>query len=130
MQAFIVDLPNRPGSLAAVCKALGGGGINITGAAGATTGETGTLAFTADDHAGARNVLEAGGWPYRQVEAVQAALEHRPGSLGEAARLMADAGVNIETTFATGMEGNKLVFVFGVSDAGAARAALGDAAVG
>jgi hypothetical protein len=130
MQAFIVELPNRPGSLAAVCKALGAGGINISGVAGATAGEVGSLAFTADDHAGARAVLEAGGWTYRQVEAVQAALEHRPGSLGDAARRMADAGVNLETVFVTGMEGDKVVIAFGVSDAPAARAALGDAAVG
>jgi hypothetical protein len=42
---------------------------------------------------------------------------------------LSDAGVNIETAFVSGMEGDKVVFVFGVSDAGAARAALGDAAV-
>jgi hypothetical protein len=130
MQAFIVELPNRPGSLAAVCKALGASGINMIGAAGATAGEIGSLAFTADDDAGARTVLEAGGWTYRQVEVVQAALEHRPGSLGDAARRMADAGVNLETLFATGMQGDKVLIAFGVSDVAAARAALGDSAVG
>ena len=74
-------------------------------------------------------MLDGRGWTYRVVDTVNAALEHVPGSLGAAARRMADAGVNIETMFASGMEGNRVKFVFGVSDAGAARAALGDAAV-
>lgn len=130
MQAFIVDLANRPGSLAAVCEALGARGINISGTAGATAGEVGSLAFTADDHAGARSVLDAHGWSYREVEMVVAALEHRPGSLGAAARRMADAGVNLDTMFATGMDGDKMLIAFGVSDPAAARAALGDLAVG
>jgi len=47
MQAFIVELPNQPGSLARVCEALGARGINISAFAGATAGEVGSLAFTA-----------------------------------------------------------------------------------
>ena len=130
MQAFIVDLPNRPGSLAAVCEALGAGGVNIGGTAGATAGSGGSLAFSAEDHVGARAILDAGGWTYRAVELVVAALEHRPGTLGGAARRLADAGVNVETMFATGMDGDKVLIAFGVSDAAAARAALGDLAAG
>lgn len=130
MQAFIVDLPNRPGSLAAVCEALGAGGINISASAGATAGDGGSLAFTADDHAGARSVLEANGWRFREVEIAVAALEHHPGSLGVAARRMADAGVNIETMFVTGMDGGRVMIAFGVSDAAAARTALRELAVG
>ncbi len=130
MQAFIVDLANRPGSLAAVCEALGAGGINIGGTVGATAGPVGSLAFTADDHAKARGILDAHGWDYREVELVIAALEHRPGTLGAAARRMADAGVNLDTMFATGMDGGKVLIAFGVSDPVAARAALGDLAAG
>ena len=130
MQAFIVELPNQPGSLARVCEALGARGINISAFAGATAGEVGSLAFTAEDHAGARAVLDANGWASREVDVVVAALEHRPGSLGAAARRMADAGVNLDTAFVTGMQGDKVMIAFGVSDVAAARAALGDAAVG
>jgi len=130
MQAFVVNLPNRPGSLAAVAEALGARGINITAAAGATAGDTGSLAFTAEDHAGARATLEANGWSYREVDTVVAALEHRPGTLGAAARRMADAGVNVETMFAIGMDGGRVQFAFGVSDAAAARMALGEMAAG
>ena len=128
MQAFIVELPNQPGSMAAVCKALGGRGVNITGMAGATSGDVGSLAFAADDEDGARAVLQTHGWSFREVETVVASLEHRPGSLGEAARRMADAGVNVETMFATGMDGDRVQVAFGVSDSAAAKAALEDLA--
>jgi hypothetical protein len=128
MQGFIVDLPNRPGSLADVSEALGAGGVNITATGATTSGSAGTVAFGADDEAGARGVLEANGWPFREVALVVASLEHRPGSLGEAARRLATAGVNLESMFATGMEDGKVQIAFGVSDADAARAALGDLA--
>jgi hypothetical protein len=130
MQAFIVELANQPGSLATVCEALGAGGINITGMAGATAGSTGSLAFSAEDEAGTRAILGARGWTYREVGLVDAALEHRPGTLAAAARRIADAGVNVETMFATGMDGEKVVVAFGVSDPVAARAALGEMAAG
>ncbi|MGZ8562583.1 MAG: hypothetical protein ACXWWU_03085 [Candidatus Limnocylindria bacterium] len=130
MQAFIVELANQPGSLATVCEALGAGGINITGMAGAVAGSTGSFAFSAEDEAGTRAILGARGWTYREVGLVGAALEHRPGTLAAAARRIADAGVNVETMFATGMDGEKVLVAFGVSDPAAARAALGELAAG
>ena len=128
MQAYIVDLPNQPGSLAAVCQALAARGINIEGLAGATAGATGTFAFLADDHAAAGMVLQEHGWAYREVDLVVATLAHRPGSLAAAAGRIAEAGVNVETMFALGMDGDRVEVAFGVSDAAAAKSALGDLA--
>ena len=128
MQAFIVDLPNRPGSLAAVAQAIAARGVNLIGAAGATAGEEGSLAFTADDHDGARGVLEAHHWAFREVEVVVASLEHHPGTLAAAASRIAAAGVNVESMFPIGMDGGRVLIAFGVSDVDAARAALGDLA--
>ena len=133
MKAFIVDLANRAGSLASVCEALAAGGINIggtAGTAGTAAGSAGSFAFTADDEAGARAVLDAHGSIYREVGLVVASLEHRPGSLAAAARRIADAGVNVETMFAIGMDGGKVLVAFGASDVVAARAALGELAAG
>lgn len=111
-----------------VTEALGEGGVNIGGIAGAAAGSTGSFAFTAEDEAGARSVLDAHGWIYREVGLVVATLEHRPGTLAAAARRIADAGVNVETMFAVGMDGPKVMVAFGVSDVSAARSALGDLA--
>jgi len=129
MRAFIVELANRPGSLASVAEALGARGINITGTAGATAGDHGSLALTADDEDGARSTLQANGWTFREVDMVVARTDHQPGALGKAARRLADAGVNIETMFVIGADDGKADIAFGVGDAAAGRDALGDLCV-
>lgn len=125
MNAFIVELPNRPGSLAMIAEAVAERGINITAFAGATSGELGSVSFTTDDESGTRNALGEKGWVYREVPMVQAKLEHRPGTLAAAARRLADAGVNIETVFVSGMDGDKVEVAFGVDTPEAAQRALG-----
>jgi hypothetical protein len=125
MNAFIVELPNQPGSLAMIAEAVAERGINITGIAGATSGELGTVSFTTDDESGTRNALGEKGWVYREVPVVQTSIEHRPGTLAAAARKLADAGVNIETMFITGGGGDKVEVAFGVDTPEAAQRALG-----
>ena len=128
MNAFIIEHENRPGSLASVAEAIAQRAINITSVSGATVGSTGSVAVLTNDEAGTRYALEAGGFAYREVGLVAAALEDKPGSLAAAARRLADAGVNIETLLPTGMEGGKVRFAIGVSDTGAAQSALGELA--
>jgi hypothetical protein len=125
MIAFIVELPNQPGSLAMVAEAVAEKGINITGVAGATSGELGSVSFTTDDESGTRKALGEKGWVYREVPIVRTSMEHRPGTLAAAARRLADAGINIETMFVTGMDGNKVSVAFGVDNPDAAQRALG-----
>jgi len=125
MNAFIVELPNRPGSLAMIAEAVAERGINITGVAGATSGELGTVSFTTDDESGTRNALGEKGWVYREVPIVHANLEDRAGTLAAASRKLADAGVNIETMFVSGADGDKVEIAFGVDNPEAAQRALG-----
>lgn len=129
MHAFIVELENRPGALADLGEALGQRGINITGISGMTWGDDdGALAIITNDDAGARSVLEERDEDYREVGLVSASLEDRPGSLGEAARRLADRGVNIEAVIPTGMSGSRVTVALGVDDPAGAREALGDLA--
>jgi hypothetical protein len=131
MNAFIVELENRPGELARVTEAIAEKGINITGASGATVGSQGALSIITNDESGTRSALQGVGCTFREIALVSASLEDRPGTLAAAARRLGDAGVNIETLFMTGMEGGKIQVAIGVSDAAAARNALGElAAVG
>lgn len=125
MNAFIVELPNQPGSLAMLAEAVAEKGINITAVVGATSGELGTVSFTTDDESATRNALGEKGWVYREVPLVRASLEHRPGTLAAAARKLADAGVNIELMFVSGMDGDKVEVSFGVDTPEAAQRALG-----
>lgn len=128
MHAFIIDLPNRPGSLADVCEAVAAAGANISGVTGSTAGDAGQVTLTTDDMEGTRAAIQARGWRFREVPLVIAALEHRPGTLAAAARGLANAGINIDTMFVIGMDGERVQVAFGVSDAGAAEAALGEMA--
>jgi hypothetical protein len=128
MNAFIIDLDNRPGSLADVTSAIAEKGININGVAGATGTTTGTIAIVTNDEDATRSALQGAGARFREVALASAALEHRPGSLAETARKLADAGVNIEAIMPMGMEGNKITVAFGVDNADAARTVLGQEA--
>ena len=112
MIAFLIDLENKPGSLADVAEALGAKGINITGVTGATCGDSGRAAITTADDAGARTVFQALKVPFKEYEATEVGLSHTPGSLGKAARRLANAGVNIEAILPTGMAGNNVSVAF------------------
>jgi hypothetical protein len=128
MRAFIVSLDNRPGTLADLGEALGERGINITGIAGSTWEGNGSAAIVTNDDSGATAALDEAGLDYRESELVSADLEDRPGALGEAARRLANGGVNIELIMPTGMQGSRLSVAFGVDDPARAREALGELA--
>lgn len=126
MRAFIVELENRPGSLADLSEALGERGVNIVGVAGMTWKELGAVGLITNNDATARTVLDERGETYREVELIAAGLEDRAGALGLAARRLADRGVNVEAAMTTSMLGTKVTIAFAVDDAAAAREALGD----
>ena len=128
MNAFVVELPNRPGELARLAEAVADKGINITSISAAGSGTGGAIGFVTNDMDGTRQALDQAGITYRSVELVAAALEDRPGTLAQAARRLADAGVNIDLLLPTGMSGSRVTVAFGVDDASAARQALGELA--
>ena len=106
MNAFIVELPNQPGSLAMLADAVAGRGINITGFAGATSGELGSVAFTTDDDSGTRSDEQTSpSWVTKLPLLLQVVF-----------------GM---TAFVSGMDGDKVEVSFGVDSAEAAQRALG-----
>jgi hypothetical protein len=131
MNAFIIEVQNRPGELARIAETVAEKGINITGVTGATVGSQGAVTIITNDEAGTRSALQGIDCTFREIELVSASIENRPGTLAAATRRLADAGVNIETLLATGADGGKVQLAIGVSDPAAARSALGElAAVG
>ncbi|HSS35177.1 MAG TPA: acetolactate synthase, partial [Patescibacteria group bacterium] len=101
MNAFIVDLEDRPGSVAAVAEAIALKGISITSLAGLTGRGAGGAVVLTNDEAGTRRALAEAGFTTREVEVVPHAIEDRPGSFAEVARRLADAGVNLEAVLPT-----------------------------
>jgi hypothetical protein len=124
MNAFIIELQDRPGALADIADAIAEKGINIAGIAGATGGGGGAIALVTNDEAGTRSVLDASGIRYRQVALATASLEDKPGVLAEASRKLANAGVNIEAIIPTGMQAGRITIAFGVDNIEAAKSAL------
>jgi hypothetical protein len=128
MRAFIVRLPNRPGTLADLGEALGERGINISGLSGTTWEGDGALAVITNDDSGTRAMLESRGLEFRDVEVISAGLEDKPGALGAAARRLAGRGVNVALIMTTGVQGTRITVAIGVDDPVAAREALGELA--
>jgi hypothetical protein len=126
MNAFIIELENKPGSLAQVTEALGERGINITAISGVTAGTAGALGLLTNDEFGTREVLRSSGVKVREIGLVSVSLEHRAGTLAGIARKLADAGVNIELLLGTGMSGSNVTVALGVDDVEAARRAIGE----
>ena len=125
MNAFIVELTNKPGELARVTEAIAQKGINIEGFAGATAGGAGAVVLVTNDEAGTRRALADAGCSSREVELVMASLDHVPGSLAAATRKLADAGINIEAAMPTGMTGDKVTVSFATDNPAKAREILG-----
>ena len=74
MNAFIVDLKNKPAELAKVAEAIAQKGIDITGFSGSTFGDSGTLTLITDNEAATRRVLTDGSWKFRTIDVVETSL--------------------------------------------------------
>jgi hypothetical protein len=129
VQAFVVDLKNRPGELARLAEVISAKGINITGFTGAACGDDGSVCLITNDEAATRRALNDASYTCHERELVVATIQDKPGSLAEASRRMASAGVNIEAAVPTGMDSRGVHVAFATDDASKARAALGDMAM-
>jgi hypothetical protein len=125
MTAFIIQGQNRPGELARICEAIAKQRINITSLGSVAWGTTGAVGVLTEDDKGTRDALATAGVQYKEVETVEFGLADKPGTLAEATRKLANAGVNIEFLVPTGMRGGEVQGTAGVDNAQAARQALG-----
>jgi hypothetical protein len=126
MKDLTVSLEDRPGTLADMGEALGKAGINIEGMCAVGSEGRAIIHLLVADAAAARAALEGAGvkvegeadpmvteFPSDQVD--------RPGAMGEMARAIANAGVNIQVTYLATKNRGVLV----TSDNAKARQALG-----
>ncbi|MGH2590820.1 MAG: ACT domain-containing protein [Actinomycetota bacterium] len=125
MKDLTVSLEDRPGTLADFGEALGKAGVNIEGMAGFAVEGRGLLHVLVEDAAKARTALEGAGIKVEgEADALIADMTadaNRPGALGEVARKIANAGVNVQVAYlATRSRG-----VIVTSDNAKARKTLG-----
>ncbi len=95
-----IALEDRLGTLAAMGELLASAGINIEGVCGAQDGGQSVVHILVENSPAAREVLGAAGYQVLSVRDVFVMnIEDRPGALGEVARKLADAEVNIELCY-------------------------------
>ncbi|HEX5936736.1 MAG TPA: ACT domain-containing protein [Actinomycetota bacterium] len=121
-----VSVPDRPGGLADVGEALGNAGINIEGLCGVGLGDRGVIHVLVEDASAAKAALEGANLRVEsEAEAIVSELPSgqvaTPGVMGQMARAVADAGVNMRAVYLA--TGNRAVAV--TDDNDKARAALG-----
>jgi len=116
-----VVLQDRPGTLANMGEALGRAGINIDGICGVHCQDETALHILVEDVDGARRALEASGIEVSdEREVLIMEVEDRPGVVGDVARSIANAGVNIELVYLA----TNTRLVIGADDLDQARAAV------
>jgi hypothetical protein len=117
-----VVMEDKPGKLADLGEATGRAGVNIDGLCAMTGDGKGFIHILVGDAPAAREALEEAGIGIAdEQEAIIVDLHDKPGAMGEIARDLADAGVNIDVAY-TIFSGVRLVIV--TEDAENAKAAL------
>jgi hypothetical protein len=122
MKDLTVIMDDQPGKLADLGEATGKAGINIEGLCAMVGDGKGLIHLLVQDGAAASKALaEAGISVADERDAVVVDLHDKPGAMGEIARDLAEAGVNIDVAY-TIFAGVRLVIL--TEDTEAAEQAL------
>jgi hypothetical protein len=126
LKDLTITLEDRPGTLADLGEALGKGGINIEGLTAVSSEGRAIVHVLVEDAAAARTALEGAGIKVEGeaeplISELPSGQVDQPGVVGQMARAMADAGVNIQVVYLATK--NRAVAV--TSDNAKARQALG-----
>jgi hypothetical protein len=122
MKDLTVIMDDQPGKLADLGEATGKAGINIEGLCAVVGDGKGFIHILVADADAARKALEEAGISVAdERDAVVVDLHDKPGAMGEIARDLADAGVNIDVAY-TIFTGVRLVIL--TEDVEAAQQAL------
>jgi hypothetical protein len=112
MNAFLVDLENRPGELARVTEAIAAKGVDILAISAMAAGDRGRVAIITNDEEPAAAALRSAGCSFRMTDAAEVSLRAQPGSLAQATRRLAEGEVNIEAVMVMGMDGDDVRVAF------------------
>jgi hypothetical protein len=96
-----VMLPNTPGALARLGAVLGDARVNIEAILGTVRAERAVVQVVPSEPELAARALEEAGIVYTQREVLVVRVLDEPGMLGDVALVMATAGINIDSVYAT-----------------------------
>ena len=98
---FTVILEDRPGTLARLGIVLGDATVNIAAIHGTSRHGSGIVQFIANDRGKATRALDAAGIAYSTREVLIVRVLDEPGTLGDVALVMSQAGINIDSVYVT-----------------------------
>jgi hypothetical protein len=118
-----VRLANSPGTLGRVAQVLGAERINLLAMSVDTTG---ALRMVVDNPLHAAGSLREQHYQVEERDVLYATMPNEPGSLGKVVTMLAEAGINLDYAYASGIDREAMVaVVLGVADAQRASAATG-----
>ena len=117
-----VFLENRKGRLKELTETLYQAGVNIRALALAESAEFGILRLVVDNPEKARSVLSAAGFTVKEQEVFAVEVEDRPGGFYQVVKLLSEADINVDYTYAFVGGGERAVLIFKVPDADLERA--------
>jgi hypothetical protein len=123
-KALKITVADRPGLLGEIASALGAKGINVRGVQGFVEGGQGVVCLVVDKLTAATKVLLQRGLRPQEEEVIELQMTNEPGALGEVAKQLGDAGVNIKYVFVGAGGGRKATVFLAVSDVARALRAL------
>ena len=125
-QQFVVQLPNRPGELAHLAKALCARGVNIVQVHQTTVGDLTTAEiFTSCCDEDTTAVLRGMGYPFVYGSSILIEIEDNPCALGEVTDRLAHGGVNIVGCCVIGRADGLATWALSVDQEERARQLLG-----
>jgi hypothetical protein len=125
VKEFNIRVPDRPGTLGKLCRALADRKVNIVAFQSIPLQGESLLRLVVNDPASAKQVLESERMSHTETEVAQVKLRNRPGELANAASKLGDANININYAYC-GLEPDTSapVLIFGVAEVAQASKVL------
>jgi hypothetical protein len=118
-----VRLANSPGALSRVTQVLGNARINVLAM---SLEGGGVLRMVVDNPLHAAGALREQHYQLEERDVLYATVPNEPGAMARVVAMLAEAGINLEYAYASGIDRVSMVaVVLGVSDAQRASAASG-----
>jgi hypothetical protein len=129
-QPFVVQMPNRPGELSHLARALCARGVNLVQIQQSTAGELAcALIYTDCCDDDTMDVLNSMGYKFVYGSSVTVEMEDTPCALGDVTDKLAKGGVNIKSCCVIGRHEGRAEWSLCVDDEPLAREILGLPAV-
>jgi len=111
-----IFLENRKGRLKEVTRVLAEANVNIRALALAESAEFGILRLVVDNPEKARTVLSSSGFTVKEQDVFAVEVPDRPGGFYQVVKILAEADINIDYTYAFVRGKDQAILIFKVPD--------------